>query len=605
MAEVEQLAQKLWKRYSALDEKRRFIFDSAVQEIYDYFMPDLSDVNTEKTEGITDWFQNIYDSAPIRAVGTCSVGIRNWVTPSTESWLGLAPPPALLKSAPQLSARGQRLARPQAPSEDEQGIDDATRWCSEEATGILQDLSDCNFYAIIQPFNKAACTSGTALMFCEEGTAEAFKFEQFKFGTFCIAENDQKIVDTVFRKFKLTVRQAQQKFCKQGEDGEYDNSNMPKVIQKALEKGQFDKEFTFIHCVFPNQDYDKGKIGPKGMAFASVYMTEVEKKIVHEGGYEEMPYFCLRFTRWGTDNQPYGCSPAFETLPEARQINCVTQFTDALSEQKAFPRFIIPDSVTGEVELASGGATVVSGDDMARGVVPKEWMTEGKSEEVLAMLERKEAAINKAFFVDVFTALAQLGEKLTDSTLGAIALLQGEKLDQFTGTFDQYRTELINPLVRRMMGIRIRSGRSRQAPDSMYVSTSNDPKAPKELALPKVEIKSRVTLALNEVRNQGMIKTLETLAPLAENPQTAYVMDNFNLDEYSRTLARNFGSPEIVIRKWKDMMDLRAKREKQQQEQMALEKAKLASESAKNLGKAPQKMQDQAADQLEQAQPAA
>ena len=41
-----QLGLRLFKRAEALKEKRRTVFDPIVQEIYDYFMPDLSDINT-------------------------------------------------------------------------------------------------------------------------------------------------------------------------------------------------------------------------------------------------------------------------------------------------------------------------------------------------------------------------------------------------------------------------------------------------------------------------------------------------------------------------------------------------------------------------------
>ena len=593
------LGQRLFKRAEALREKRRTIFDPVVQEIYDYFMPDLSDINTEKTENTTGWFDRIFDTAPIRAVNTCSVGIRNWVTPSTEPWLDLAPP-ANLPSRTQGPAKpdNPRLKRLRGPDPAENAMDDATRWCSEEATGVLLDLQASNFYSIVQPFNRAACTAGTALMFCDEGKVEALCFEQFKFGTFAIAENDQKIVDTVFRWFKLSVRQAVQKFC-QSESGEKpDLSNLPKKMQQEYEKGKLDTEYSFIHCVFPNEDYTAGKLGNEGKAIASVYLAELEKKVVSEGGYEEMPYFALRFTRWGTDGQVYGCSPAFEVLSEARQINYITQFDDALVELKAYPRVFVPDSLDGEVEMAAGGVTPVKADDMRQGVLPKEWMTEGQRNDVQDKLDRKTDAINKAFFVDIFTALSQLDDKITQSTYGAIALLKGEKLDQFTGTFDQYRTELINPLVRRVMGIRIRSGRSQQPPDAMMVQTSNDPKKAPKLAVPKIEIKSRVTLALNEVKNTGVEKTFQVLAPMME--QHPEIADNFNLDSTARGVARNSGMPETYMRTWKGMQTLRDERLKMMQEQRALDMAQGAAKAGKDLGKSPKPMQDAAMGQMAQ-----
>ena len=599
-----QLGLRLFKRAEALKEKRRTVFDPIVQEIYDYFMPDLSDINTEKTENTTGWFDRIFDTAPIRAVNTCSVGIRNWVTPSTEPWLDLSPPanlPAAQQGPP--APENPRLKRLRGPDPQANAMDDAKRWCSGEAEGILTDLQASNFYSIVQPFNRAACTSGTALMFCEEGKAEALCFEQFKFGTFAIAENDQKIVDTVFRWFKLTVRQAVQKFC-QGAPGEApDLGRLPKKMQQEYEKEKLDTEYHFIHCCFPNEDYTAGNLGNEGKAVASVYISEQEKKVVQEGGYDEMPYFALRFTRWGTDGQVYGCSPAFEVLSEARQINYVTQFDDALVEQRAFPRVFVPDSLDGDVEMAPGGATIIKADDMARGVVPKEWMTEGQRNDVQDKLDRKTDAINKAFFVDIFTALSQLDDKITQSTYGAIALLKGEKLDQFTGTFDQYRTELINPLVRRVMGIRIRSGRSQSPPDSMMVRPGNDPKSRPQLAVPKIEIKSRVTLALNEVKNIGVEKTFQVLVTMME--QHPEIADNFDLDSTARGVARNSGMPETYRRKWDDMQAMRQQRTKMIQEERALEMAQGAAKAGKDLGKSPKPMQDAAMGQLAQFSQAA
>ena len=135
------LGLKLYKRADSLRQKRASIFDPAVQEIYDYFMPDLSDVNTDKTEGISGWFDRLYDSAPIRAVSTCSVGIRNWVTPSTEPWLDLSPPPGLAAMAHQLSPRVGRIVNPQAGLTENDGQDDATRWCAEEAAASCRTCS--------------------------------------------------------------------------------------------------------------------------------------------------------------------------------------------------------------------------------------------------------------------------------------------------------------------------------------------------------------------------------------------------------------------------------------------------------------------------------
>lgn len=587
----DELGLKLYKRANKLRERRNSRFDSDWQQLSQYFWPDVSDINTDKTED-EDWFQRIFSSKPIRASQTCSNGVRNWVTPSTDPWLGMSPPYNLMaqaQGAKQTNPRLSRLQGPQSSDQDDTGKDDATRWCDEVSAQILDWFSESNFYSVIQPFNRSACVFGTALMFMDEGKGTTFNFEQFKVGTYCIAENDQKIVDTAFRWFKLTVRQAMQKF---GEDG------LTRQMKEAISKGDWDKEFKFIHCVYPNDDYRDGAIGPEGMAYASVYLAEDTKKTVSKGGYEEMPYFCLRWSRWGTENQVWGCSPAYEVLSDARQINAFVMNYQALVEQKAFPRIIVPDSIYGEVEMAAGQATVVKADDMARNVVPKEWMTEGQVPELVEMIQQTAEDINDAFFVNIFKALSQLKEKITESTYGAIALLQGENLDQFTGTFDQYRTELINLLVRRAIGITYRAGLLKDPPQSLMVNTSKDPKAPPQLVAPKVSIKSRVTLALSQAKLVGTEKTLQTLAPLME--QRPEIGDNFNWNNLTRGIGRGNGMPESDYMPLKTVLIMQQQRAKMKEQELKLRAAEIAAKSAGALGKAPPKFQEAAGGLLDQ-----
>ena len=232
------LVTSLLRRADKLKSKRASTFDPAWQEISQYYYPDMSDINTEKEEGTTGWFDRIYESTPIRAASTCSIGVRNWVTPSTDPWLALMPPNYLPKGRQQMKAspRVRRILGANE-QEDENGQDEATRYLAGTAEEFQHELQTSNFYAIIQPFNRGACVFGTALMYLEEGTSSLFKFEQFKVGTFCIAENDQKLVDTVFRWFKLTGRQAKQKF---GAD------SLPKKIQDTLAAKKYDEEFVFV-----------------------------------------------------------------------------------------------------------------------------------------------------------------------------------------------------------------------------------------------------------------------------------------------------------------------------------------------------------------------
>jgi hypothetical protein len=333
-----------------------------------------------------------------------------------------------------------------------------------------------------------------------------------------------------------------------------------------------------------------------------VYQSELDKKVVQQRGFEEMPYFCLRWSRWGTENEVWGCSPGFESLADARELNGIVQHTHALVEQKAFPRVFVPDSLDGNVEMAAGSATVLKAEDMARGVKPEEWMTKGELPDVYQLMEGLGKDIDSSLFVDAFAALSQLQDKITESTYGAVALLQGEKLEQLTGAFDQYNTELINPMVRRGIGIMFRAGLLKDPPQSLMVRPGNDPKADPQLAAPKIVIKTKFTAAMNEFKNQGLMKTIETWAPVMEaHPE---LWDNVDGDSAFRRSGIDNGMPPSDFRPLKAVNDLREKREKMQKQEQALHAAEVGGKAAGALGKAPPQLQKAIGDKMTESQAA-
>jgi len=129
---------------------------------------------------------------------------------------------------------------------------------------------------------------------------------------------------------------------------------------------------------------------------ASVYIERAAKSCVQIDGYDEMPMFITRFDSWGTDSV-WGYSPAFDALADARQANYVKQYGHALHELQAYPRFMEPDTMEGDTDLRPGGRTTVNADDMARNVMPREWMTSGQSQGIKEDLEELKDAINKHF----------------------------------------------------------------------------------------------------------------------------------------------------------------------------------------------------------------
>lgn len=562
------LAREQIERFQDLKGKRSGIWDPSWQYITNYTLPQMSNVNTQKTEGIVGWTDRLYDTTAIQAAQICRAGQLNWLTPAAEPWAAYEPPEFL-------NVEGK---------EDDK--DEAAQWLSVATDMTMRELARSNFYAMVSMDYLQCCTAGTGILFCEEGKKNALNFRQFVPWSLTIEEDDEGIVDTVRREFKLTTRQAMQWF---GPEALKDTK-----IAKAFESSrQHSKQWDFIHAVFPREDSKRVKSRMDGpmKAIASVYISLDDQVCVSVSGYDEMPYMVSRFDKWGTDS-PWGYSPAFLVLPEVRQMNYVSQYRDALAELKAYPRFLYPDSLEGDVDLRAGGITTINADEMARGIFPKEWMTVGDDRAAEDDMNRKADAINKAYYVNMFTMLEQLADK--KMTAYEISQRLGEKLEQFTPVFYRRIGEFLNPLLKRVFGILYRQGKFGQAPNALLVQNPGD-KYPR-LAMPEIAITSRVSLALKALQNQGIVNTLQVLEPLAAaRPE---ILDNFNLDTMAREMARNYGVPPDLLMPLKKMAGIRQQRQAAMQTQQAIETAQGAAKVGADLEKSPEALKQQVLSQF-------
>lgn len=566
----DELAREQKARHVELQSKRRAEQDPTWQSLANYCKPQLSNINTEKLPGtVSGWFDRVFDTTAIHAARVLRTGQRNWLTPSSEEWMAYEPPSFL-------SSEGR-----------EEEKDEASTWLSNATEVTMRELASSNFYAKVNADYGILAVFATGCLFAEEGKKTTLNFRNFVPWDLTIEEDEEGYVDTVRREFDLTSRQAMQKF------GAEKLKGCTKIIEDHANPGKMPRKFKFLHCIMPREDSQKiaGRMTGDAKAIASIYIAMDDCCCIDVSGYDEMPAMVSRFDDWGADT-PWGVGPAFECLPDIRQLNDVSQYRDALAELRAFPRFKIPDSMEGDMDLRAGGPTIVNGDDMSRGVEPKEWMTVGDDKAAEDNMERKKESINRMFYVDMFTLLAELQDK--KMTAYEIAQRLGEKLEQFTPVFDRRVTEFLNPLLRRVFGILYRAGKFGQAPQSLLVP--QDGGKSYGLALPEIAITSRISLALKVLKNQGMVNTIQTILPLTETKPE--IWDSFDVDKMARELARNNGVPSDIMRPLREVAKIRAARAQQIQAQQAAELAERLGGTVKDLGAAPKPIQDAVIEQF-------
>ena len=566
---ADKLCTELKARYDDLKAKRDAKWMSDWQYISQYFLPQDSDIQMQKTEGVSGWTELIFDTTAIEAAETLKTGQYNWLTPPNQPW-GEFDVPEELKAD---------------PNSEEGTADEATAWLGRCSAITMKELARSNFYSIAAISYLGVGTFGTDLVIVEEGKRTALNFRHARIGTYVIEEDDEGVVDTTMREFEMTYRQALQMFNKQGDTIPED------MARQAKGAAGLKKKFKFLHCIFPREDSERlpNRKDGANKPIASVYFAlEFLTAPIRVSGYDEQPALCQRFDKWGTD-APWGYGPAYLGLPIARQLNYVQQFLDALAELHAYPRVLIPDNLEGDVDLRAGGTT--TWDTSNPNGKPEEWATVGDYKLGLEMQEQRREQLRDAFKTKAFKLLNT--QPLLDKKMTAfeVSQRQAEQLGDFTPSFGRRVTEFLNPLMLRVFGILFRAGKFGRPPDALMTDLGNGRKG---LALPNVMITNRLTDALRALKNRAREETMQFLMPQAETKPEVFDLLG---DDFNRNYILDSGVPpdELRPKTGKNSVEsIRKARAQLQAQQRAAEAAEQLGKAGAGLGKSPQFMQDQA-----------
>ena len=545
-----ELAQYLLSRHQSMKNDRA-PWDTLWRDIADYVMPRKADVLKRETSASgTRYHDGLFDTTAIFANQTLANGQLAYMTPSESRWFAY--------NAPQVG-----------------GASDAAAAWFQQCTDLTQlALAGSNFYSEIHELYFDDGAFGTSAIFVKEGRQNALNFTTFNIGSYCLAEDDEGLVDTCFRELHLTCRQAALQF---GEE------NLSEKLRKELadycakgEAGQI--KHGFLHAIYPRDqaERERGKQDGGNKPFASVYLEMATRHVVSVGGFDEKPFFATRHLKCG--DAVYGISPSWMALPDARQINFLTKQLDALAEIKAFPRILAPDSHEGGYNLDAGGITYFDPNQPSQ--VPREWATAGDYAAGLDREKRKQASIERAYHVDLFNMFAQLDKQMTARE---VAERSAEKLIQFTPAFARKTTELFTPLLRRIFGLQLRAGHFPPPPPDVV---QRDPHTGEPfIAEPSIAYLSKVALAINAQHNSSFARTMEMVQPLI--PIRPDILDNFDFDVISREGARNDGLPANWMVPMDKVQELREARQQAQAQAAQQQAALSAADAAGKVGRIP------------------
>ncbi len=523
---------KRWKKWVG----ERANWDTYADDVATYVSPRKS-ILTKDAPG-TQNTQHIYDTTGQRAAQFCASGIYSY-TVQGHQWFSMRP-------------RNRELAK----------NDEVKRWFNHVTEILLGHIMSSSFPRAIYEGLQDFVSMPSMCIYLEEGGREVLNFQTFAFGSYVVANNSDGIVDTIYRSFKFTPRQAMQKW---GEGKLH-----AKVVEMAKDERKCDEQLEFLHCVYPRAEYDAEKIDKLNMPFASEYIDVKNKHCVSEGGYEEFPYFVGRFNK--NPEEVYGHSPGMDVLPEIRSVNKMKQTILVAGEKMVSPAWLIPDDGVTNFKFSSAPNRLnYWRANTVGGAKPEPIQIESNLPVGLELLQDERSMINNAFFLDLFNMLAQ-----RDETMTATEVLQRveEKLNQFAPTWANLQAEIFGPIINRAFGILARRGAFPPPPEELLQDASYD-----------VTYLSKIALASEALKARSFFQFVEAITPIMQvNPEFASAFsDTVNASKTIRDLAYNMGLPMDWTYSEAEAEERAQARAQAQQQAMALQNAETAASAVGKL----------------------
>lgn len=368
------------------------------------------------------------------------------------------------------------------------------------------------------------------------------------------------MISEVVRKFRLKPAAALRMFPK----------GLPAQIEDMAVKRSQDM-LVFYHHVTRNSDYLPGRLGKSGKRWVSCYTCEIERTLVREAGYDEMPFYA---PRWEVDSgQIYGVGPGFIALASTRSHNRMEESTLRGAQQASDPTMLAPDRsdwpLSGQIRP---GKVVYGGLDMqGRQMLQPLNMVGG----MVLTLQEKQAKVEEIKDAFHYTLLSLAGR--TGMTATEVMTITEERQRLWAPHQGRIQEEYLARKIERRFSLLWRAGQLPPPPQGMGGAAL------------EVKYESAAAAAQRSVEGNAALRVLQDVAPLMEvMPRLA---DRLDPDGLLETLAQARGAPARMMRSRDEADAIAAAREQAQQAAMMAEAAPQLAGAMKDGAQAAQMMQ--------------
>jgi len=519
------LAEAISLRFSELDTSRKE-WEPLWRKVATYIDPASDDfVSQGDRKGGDLKGEKVFDNTAIQARDRLVAAHDSTLTPRNSKWHGL-----------------------KASDDALNDIEEVKEWCEGITSRIFAARYNprANFAAQIGAYYQSLVTFGTGVMFIDEEMGSHIRYRALHLNEAFIDEDHTGRVDTIYRRFQRTARQAVMMAERLG-------GTLPKDIMTAA-KDAPDQKFWFIHAVEPNPEARPDRIDPNSMPVRSIYLAKESNHIISQGGYRTLPYAIGRYSTG--PREIYGRSPGMAVLRDIQMLNEINKTVIRVAQRQADPPLFVPEE--GAVKgwsMRPGklnyGAITGDGKPMASA-----FHDQADLSATLEIIQDRRTAINDAFLVTLFQILV---EKAPNMTATEALLRAQEKGVLLTPVMGRQQSEFLGTLIEREIDLLTEAGQFEDMP------------MPEVLLEAGASVEVVYDAPLNRLQRTdeavGILRTVEALAEPAKIDPGVY--DVFQWEKVARVMGEANGAPAKVMNTLEEMAMIRQQREQSKQMEQA------------------------------------
>lgn len=524
-------ADEIIKRQAAL-ESARANFNALFQQVAERVLPGEANFQGERTAG-EDRSQTMYDATGSLALKKYAAILESLGMPRTAEYHTLK------------------------PAEDEIAEDHEVKGWFEQVNRLLfrrRYAPHAGFTGALGSTHYVYGALGNGSIFVDQIPGRGFRYRAIPLAESYFAENHQGVVDTVYRKFQYSARQAV------GAWGD----KVPEQIRTAYEKHP-DTLYWFIHAVYPAGEGESKRL-PRGAQYASCWVSCEYRQVMQDGHFFSFPYPTMRDVTLA--GEVYARGPAVWVLPSLKTLNAMKRTVVRMGEKTVDPPLMMTeDGALSGFNMRPGALNAGALNDNGEELV-KPFNHGARVDIGLELMEAEQRIINDSFYVTLLQVVVEHPQMTATE-----ALQRAQEQGMLLGPVIGRQQEFLGALVERELDLMARTpGLLPPMPDLLIEAGGGY----------KLEYDSPLTRIQRSGEALAVARTLETLTPLAA--VKPHLLDVFDEDQVARDVGEINGMRVKQMRDPKAVAAIRQQRAQQEQAMMAAEAAPKVAGAMKDLG---------------------